>query len=152
MKTAVKTASDFRVIVTGSRHWSERTIIEGSLSIVAAFVPGFLVVVHGWCPTGADKMADDWALAEHSLDKAVRLPERFKANWGIEGNQAGGIRNQRMVNAGADLCLGFPLPGSVGTFDCMRRAQQAGITTINMNPLPPVKFFTDVLLELCEQK
>lgn len=151
MKTAVEIVSDFRVILTGSRYWSERSAVNWALGTVAAFVLASprathtLVVVHGLCRTGADKMANDWA--DYNLGTAVR-PEGFKANWGIEGNQAGGIRNQRMVNAGANLCLGFPLPGSVGTFDCMRRAKEAGIVTVNMNPLPDWGSFTDLLKEL----
>jgi hypothetical protein len=34
-----------------------------------------------------------------------------------------------MVSLGADLCLGFPGPGSKGTWDCLRKAVDAGIPT-----------------------
>ena len=36
-----------------------------------------------------------------------------------------------MVNAGADLCLAFPLGESRGTRDCVRRADAAGIPVLN---------------------
>lgn len=40
---------------------------------------------------------------------------------------AGPRRNQTMVDRRPAVCLGFPMPGSRGTADCMRRAAAAGI-------------------------
>lgn len=37
------------------------------------------------------------------------------------------IRNQEMADRGADLCLAFPGPESVGTWDMIRKARAAGI-------------------------
>jgi hypothetical protein len=39
----------------------------------------------------------------------------------------GNYRNQHMVDLGARICLAFPLPSSRGTYDCMARAEAAGI-------------------------
>jgi hypothetical protein len=45
---------------------------------------------------------------------------------------AGGRRNQDMVDLGADVCLGFPWgPSRSGTRDCMTRATQAGIPVVD---------------------
>ena len=88
---------------------------------------GQIVVIEGQCPHGgADKFAEEWAIAQ-----GVVL-ESYPANWKALGKIAGPYRNQQMVDAGADVCLAFPLLNSRGTYDCMRRAEEAGI---------PVKVF-----------
>ena len=69
-------------------------------------------------------MADDWAVA-HGLE-----PERHPADWKRYGRAAGPIRNQEMVNLGADVCLAFPREGSRGTKNCMEAARKAGIPTL----------------------
>ena len=80
-----------------------------------------LTICVGDCPTGADRIAFDWAVTNE-------VPvQRFVAHWLELGRAAGPDRNQRMVDSGADLCLAFPLDGSKGTQDCMRRARDAGI-------------------------
>jgi hypothetical protein len=35
-----------------------------------------------------------------------------------------------MVSLGADICLAFPQPGSKGTWDCARKAADAGIPVV----------------------
>lgn len=35
-----------------------------------------------------------------------------------------------MVDLGADICLAFPTKSSIGTWDCVRRANAAGIRVI----------------------
>lgn len=71
--------------------------------------------------TGADEAARTWAVSN-----GVGLTVH-KADWNAYGRSAGPIRNQEMVDSGADLCLAFPMPGSAGTWDCVRRAKKAGI-------------------------
>lgn len=108
---------------------------------------GPMVVVHGKCPTGADEIADMWCIrAELILGYQVTV-ERYPADWQrtCDGRctharrfkngkpwcpSAGPLRNQYMVNLGADECLAFPLPGSRGTWDCVRRARAAGIPVV----------------------
>lgn len=122
-----------RVIFTGSRHWTgiygehrAGTVLMG-LEVFTTIISSPLVIVHGDCPEGLDGIVDRWAI-RHGYE-----PERHPARWGQFGKQAGHIRNQEMVNQGADMCLGFPLPGSRGTVDCMRRAQLAGIPTFTVS-------------------
>lgn len=72
---------------------------------------------------GADRIARDiWR--SHGL-----TDEPHPALWKLNGRQAGPIRNAQMVDAGADVCLAFPLPQSVGSYDCIRRAHSVAIPT-----------------------
>lgn len=82
-----------------------------------------LVIVHGGCPDGADRIADDIATA-------LGLPiERHFANWHIEGRPAGLLRNARMVALGADVCLAYIHNRSRGATHCADLAEKAGIPT-----------------------
>ena len=106
-----------RIIVTGGRSYADRERVFAVLDEYAG--EDTLTIVHGGCPTGADHWANEWMLTME------RGPEVFPADWKKHGRGAGPIRNQRMVDAGADLCIVFP--GGQGTFDCVRRARKAGI-------------------------
>ena len=112
----------FRVLVTGSRNWTNRAAITSALLGVES-LEGWdvdTVVIMGDAQ-GADDMARQAAI---SLGYSVEV---HKASWHKYGKRAGPDRNQRMVNAGANLCLAFPLAESKGTWDCVRRAAEAGI-------------------------
>ena len=132
-----------RVLVTGSRSWKNKSAVCDALDAQWLLANGQMIVVHGACPTGADAHAMQWC---RSMERAVALDngdsqcdcaahwviveERHPADWAAHGKAAGPIRNQQMVEAGADICLAFPLPGSKGTKDCMERARKAGIEVI----------------------
>lgn len=108
------------VLVTGSRDWTDEAAIARALE-------GATLVIHGGSG-GADRIADDWARAE-----GVKR-EVFRADWARHGSRAGPRRNQAMVdfacalrtNASVEVHA-FPLPGSRGTWDCVRRARAAGL-------------------------
>ncbi|MEV7770478.1 DUF2493 domain-containing protein [Kitasatospora sp. NPDC086791] len=127
-----------RILVTGSRAWTDRAQLEWALGVAfKTFRP--VVIVHGACESGADRLAKAWA------DRAGILCDPFAADWDNCGPEcapghrrrrrdgtefcpaAGPRRNQAMVDAGARYCLAFLLPGSRGTADCVRRAEAAGI-------------------------
>lgn len=109
-----------RILVTGSRNWTDRDAIYMALATYT-FLPG-TVIVHGACPTGADAIAGEWARETIGF-----FEEAHPADWSTHGKAAGPKRNQAMVDLGADICLAFPLGDSRGTRDCMRRAEAAGI-------------------------
>lgn len=117
-----------RVIVTGSRRWTNGKAVYGALSASLADQESF-VLVHGDCSTGADFYARMWAQAHPEVDE-----HRFPASWEAYGRAAGPMRNQTMVSAGADLVLAFPLPGGAGTQHTMRLAHEAGIPVRTYNP------------------
>lgn len=109
-----------RVLVTGSRNWTDREQIRKALSLL----PPGSTVVHG-AAGGADTIADEEA-------RALRLNvEPHPADWKRHGRKAGPLRNQEMIDAGPyDIVFAFPLPGSIGTEDCIRRARKAGWTVM----------------------
>jgi hypothetical protein len=116
-----------KVLITGSRDWSDREALRKALDDVLAESPAGIILIHGACPSGADALADHWA-----RDRQRHLPiliDRFPANWGSYGRAAGMRRNAEMVAAGADLCLAFFQPGASnrGTAHCAKLAGRAGI-------------------------
>jgi hypothetical protein len=113
-----------RILVAGSRDWTDRGTIRRAMILAgqeAGVHPQETTVVHGGCPTGADQIADELA-----REFGCRV-EKVEADWGRWGKAAGPVRNQVLVDRGADKCLAFPLGESRGTRDCMRRAAAAGI-------------------------
>lgn len=118
-----------RILVTGSRDWMDVDILEAELE---KYRPEYnisdpVVLVHGACE-GADLIAA-------RLWEWWNLPtEAHEAKWSEFGYAAGPIRNQRMVDLGADLCLAFPTRGSRGTWDLVNRARAAGIPVTVIYP------------------
>ena len=128
-----------RILVTGSRHWPLHQVVWDALNDAAT--TGRITVVHGHCPTGADLHAHQWATTMRAIRNG-HTEEQHPADWNRHGLAAGPIRNQTMVNTGADLCLAFPYGKSPGTRDCMHRAKLAGIRIIDLGmhqeaPPPP---------------
>jgi hypothetical protein len=82
-------------------------------------------VVHGGCPTGADRFASDYT-KEFGPNGGV-YEVVYAADWEQHGKAAGPIRNREMAQAGADLCLAFPLGESRGTWNCVNECKKAGI-------------------------
>jgi hypothetical protein len=121
------TAKPYRVLVTGSRDWDDVTTIGAAIEqalIDAAGRP--VLVVHGACPSGADRHADHYARWMRGKGCSIDV-EQHPANWQINGKRAGFIRNAHMVNLGADLCLAFIKDGSRGASHTAALAEQAGI-------------------------
>lgn len=116
-----------RILVTGSRHWTDREAIEQALiDVTEEYVQLTHVLIHGDA-LGADTLSSqivlDWV--EQGVEWAT---ERFPADWTKHGRKAGPIRNVQMLAEGKpDICLAFPLPGSKGTWDMIRKANKAGV-------------------------
>lgn len=129
-----------RVLITGSRNWTDAEQIRRTLDaalLVFDRSPTPPVLVHGGCnmhrngrgayvpttkPTrGADAIAHGWW-------RSWGLPtEVHMAEWDTHGKAAGFIRNQHMVDMGADLVIGFVLDNSPGTTHCLTAAERAGL-------------------------
>jgi hypothetical protein len=112
-----------RVLVTGSRNWTDRAAVAQALSSYCGLIDD-VIVVHGDA-RGADSWAD--AVAR----ERGWIVERHPAEWDLYGKSAGHRRNAHMVSLGADVCLAFPLGESRGTRGCMKLAKIAGIPVIN---------------------
>lgn len=116
-----------RVIVTGSRHWTDAQRIWTTLDQVHAWASAHgMTLVHGDCIHGADRFAEDWQT--HNWRKVSGM--RYKALWDRYGRRAGPIRNAQMVGDGADLCLAFLTPESKGGAHCADLAERNGILTM----------------------
>lgn len=110
-----------RLLVTGSRSWTDPDTVRGALS--DAWERGARTLVSGACPVGAD------ALAEQCWQEMGGEVERHPADWRRHGRAAGFRRNADMVNTGADLCAAFIDNGSRGATHTADLAEQAGIPT-----------------------
>lgn len=113
-----------RILVTGSREWTDSFQIINAFLDVELHPWDEVTVIHGDCPTGLDPLA-----AQIAKDEFGWKVEPYPADWAKHGKAAGPIRNQEMVDAGADVCLAFFQPGAAnrGTQDCVSRAEAAGI-------------------------
>ena len=119
-----------RVLVTGSRDWRDVERLEKVLNKIHERVNGRMVVVHGKCPSGADALADEWALT-HGVGR-----EHYPADWKTYGKAAGFRRNKQMVLTHPDMCVAFigickddkckrlEIHGSHGATDCAKKARQ----------------------------
>lgn len=126
-----------RVLVTGSREWTDVDTIRDGLQWAWALLLRHprAVLVQGECPYGgADAIAKDiwesWGLSVESFP-ADRDPST--------GRVLGPARNARMVASGATVCVAFPLPSSRGTRNCMRLAAEAGILVEVFHPRPAIR-------------
>lgn len=100
--------------------WSELDRVFGKGGNAQTFV-----VVHGNAP-GADSIANRWALENNRNGYNVAV-EVHPAQWTKHGRRAGPLRNQEMVDAGADLVLAFIKDNSPGASHLVREARTAGI-------------------------
>lgn len=124
-----------RILVTGSRDWNDEGLIGAALFDAWCGLQKPITLVHGACPTGADAIAErEWEAKSSGTDDIERHP----ADWS-QGRKAGPLRNQQMVDLGADLCLAFIGPctsprcdrkdehASHGATGCADLAEAAGI-------------------------
>lgn len=107
-----------RVIVCGGRDFGAQ-LGEHILAYDTLFALGPDVTLVCGGARGADQMAIAW----HNITGTP--VEVFPADWKKHGRAAGPIRNQQMLDAGADLVIAFP--GGRGTADMVQRARKAGI-------------------------
>lgn len=113
------------IFVCGGRDFDDTFALASALK-AAARGHDKVVVVHGACPTGADKIADQWAFDEGQVAK------RFHADWDAHGKAAGPIRNAEMLTylktanlVAAIVCWDGK---SKGTADMVRRLDEAKIS------------------------
>jgi hypothetical protein len=110
-----------RIIVSGSRDWDNQDPVLAYLESL----PEGSTVIEGGAP-GLDRLVRNDIL-RFGLPLHVVT---YWANWNWLGKAAGGDRNQRMVDDGADEAAVFPLPQSRGTHDLARRAESADIRVV----------------------
>lgn len=114
-----------RLLVTGSRKWTNKDRLEATLRGVLEQWgnPSDATLVVGGA-AGADTLAEGFW---RSLNLPVEVYPVSAQDWDKFGPAAGPMRNGRMVETGADLCVGFIQGESRGTRDCMRQARHSRI-------------------------
>ncbi len=137
-----------RVLVTGSRSFTDYAAIHAALAEAVVDQPGPHTLVHGEAK-GADRMAAriarglGWTIEAHPADwnqpctahcthRGGRRDRDDGSSW---CPSAGAKRNREMCELGADLVLAFYARGAknVGTADCVKSAGKCEI---------PVRRFT----------
>jgi len=153
------------MLVTGSRDLTDRATVWGLLDRLYARY-GTVMVVHGDCPTGADRFARQWVHDRHRQGWAVDqrtypakwrdcrpdCPPSHRKRWpsGVTYcPTAGHYRNSIMVEvvarkAPAGVFAAFFLRGAAnrGTSDCVAKARRARIRSageIWTDPVDPVQ-------------
>jgi hypothetical protein len=110
----------FKVLVCGSRNWTERTLIRLHLASFVMYDTDEQTCIHGHAP-GADQIA-----GEIALDLGYWV-EPHPANWRKYGKKAGPIRNREMLDRQPDVVLAFQKGASRGTQDTIDEARCRGI-------------------------
>lgn len=117
----------YRILVTGSRRWDDAFVVDRELGALLRRIVREdwteIVLVHG-AAKGLDTIAA--GMAAHYKLRPEAHPAEAHGSWPY----CGPMRNQHMVDLGADICLAFPQSKSTGTWDCVRRANTAGIRVI----------------------
>lgn len=112
-----------RLLITGSRTWDDWVTIIRELSAFAALNP---ILVSGHCRDGADELCEKvWANWGGDIERHPVTREE----WAKYGKRAGFLRNQKMVDLGADWCLAFIRDNSPGATMTATIAEKAGIPT-----------------------
>jgi hypothetical protein len=115
-----------RVIFCGSRDGYDAQVIYADLVRLARAGP--FVVVHGDA-RGVDRMAD-------GIARSLGIPtEPHPARWKETGRAAGHVRNQHMLDLGADVVFAYKIGFDHelrrgGTEHMVRIARQAGVPTV----------------------
>lgn len=137
------------IVVTGGRRFADPDALHTLLDEAAGTRdPDSVVLRHGRCNPrneAGDSIAwdraltlppmerwdldgSDWHAHWYGLLRGWQVQER-PADWGRYGKAAGGIRNQAMIDETPrpDVVVAAPDPWSRGTWDCVRRAEAAGV-------------------------
>ena len=113
----------FVMLVTGSRGWTNVTLLEHIL-LAQTKDKKLVRLVHGGAK-GADQLAHKLAIKQGWQFK-VYTPE-----WRRLGKRAGPQRNSDMLaQEKIDLVVAFPMEESKGTWDMIHKARKAGARVV----------------------
>lgn len=126
-----------RLLVCGPRNLDATampSLIHALLSVLreaSPFAPGF-VLAHG-AARGADFLWEDALAFVADRNPDLWMPvRRMPARWAKEGNAAGPLRNQRMLEAAQPTywlaAHWSEVPDTPGTADMVRRLTEAGVS------------------------
>ena len=121
--------------MTGSRDYQNKGLVKLTLTYTLGEILAMgktMMLVHGACPSGADKYADNWAEEMETagfFDCDAQI-EDHPADWAQYRKAAGYRRNAEMVRLGADVCLAFIRNKSKGASHAAGLAEKNGIWTL----------------------
>ena len=130
----VITIEHVRVLVTGSRTWTQRTTVYAVLGRLIDDHNGRMELFHGSAVLGADRWANMWAEDINRLCPGSVVVYRYPADWTRGGKRAGFARNAEMVgvfsDTGGGLAVAFLRDRSNGTTHCIGQlAKRSNIMT-----------------------
>jgi hypothetical protein len=136
-----------RILITGSRDFKDYATVARGITVAIDELRDLLkidneiVVIHG-AARGADSLAEEFVNKSEQFFKArdiVIRSERHHADWKKHGRAAGPLRNQEMVDSGANICVAFfqEGAGNRGTTHCSLAAAEAGIRVLTFNSPRP---------------
>lgn len=121
-----------RVIVSGAREWTDEEYVFETLDRALGSISD-VIVVEG-CANGVDRIVETWC-----KDREIEI-EHHPAHWRhvkdcpidckkMIGKPAGAIRNQEMLNSGADfvICFHPDIDKAKGTKHMKTIAEKAGV-------------------------
>lgn len=113
-----------RVLTTGGRKWTDRSLIEDAILDVDELVNGDLIVCHGASPGGGA----DWIVDEVCKTNKIEVVQYPVSKQDGPWPAAGVRRNQRMLNDfRPTFAIAFPDPKSRGTWDMVDRLIKAKV-------------------------
>lgn len=127
---------DIRVVVTGSRNWSNLMPIISVVSLLSE-TNKVVEVIHGDA-RGVDKFFAHES-RRFGIPKITTVPAIWNKHSDVCGpphskdlicRRAGYMRNQKMVDMKPDLCIAFNKNNSKGTSMMISICEKAGIPTI----------------------
>jgi hypothetical protein len=130
-----------RLLVCGSRDWTDRATLERVLDDVVTDVEHHFyerpTIVQGEA-RGADSLAREWAES-----RGLRV-EGFPADWS-RGKGAGFARNRAMLESGIDGVVAFSTswPATPGTAHMCRLAYEVGLVVTFVTPDGRERHFHD---------
>jgi hypothetical protein len=140
----------FRLLITGSRRWTDVGAIRSEFDIVREHEGTDVVLVSGNCPLGADKMCEDLALEYGWSVELHPLAWKGEDGKGEYNPRAGFDRNELMVKLGADFVLAFVMDNSGGAMNTVGHSRKAGIPTKVIHRTSPI--VKDWLMPYTNQK
>ena len=119
-----------RVLVCGSRDFSDRSLVDAKLDEVRKRLGGVPMRVISGAARGADTLAADWAARNN-------VPcDEYPADWDRYGRSAGYRRNEQMLTEGQPhLVVAFPQGESRGTRMMMDIAAKARVAVEEIDPV-----------------
>jgi hypothetical protein len=112
-----------RVLFTGGRDFYEMDRFLDTVDVFEERYGQITEIIQGGA-TGADRLAH--VLYIYLKEQGREIKEtQVDADWNTHGKKAGVLRNQWMVDLKPDWCI--PMPGGVGTADCVQRCKKANI-------------------------